>query len=238
MGDVGDPSLPVGEKEVNDFEAVKRASAISRRMLLTSLGAAGAALMVGGKVTLAVKEEAKKPKVVPSSTTLTPNLKLKKTAPLDEPDVNANFDRIDAEFAGRAVTPDFYKSGTGLDDTAAVQAAFDSGKPVIFTRDYYVKSVRMFGVDQKIDFNGYWLWGIAESTNTSAERDCVLEIAGLYMQLFNVKVVSDFNMNYKCGVHWRSESNTRPAEHIKIYGLQINRLLIGLQCCLLLRPCL
>lgn len=207
------------KEQAGDFnvEALPKTPMISRRKMIGSLGMATAALMVGGGGHAF------------AATTTTTNLKLKKTTPVDINDVNYNFDQIDEEFASRAVSPDYYKIGTGTDDTACVQAAFDSGKPVIFTRDYYVKSVRMFGVDQQIDFAGYWLWGISTSTDTVAQKDCVLEIAGLYLQLFNIKVISQFNQNYRCGVHWRSESNIRPAEHIKIYGLQINRFLIGLQ---------
>ncbi|MBP1994524.1 hypothetical protein [Paenibacillus eucommiae] len=234
------------DKKMEDLQSPEQEkSLISRRKLLASLGMAGVALASTGLVNGAISKAYADPiesrtKVKdlmlgssvtgPSTTTLTPNLKLKQTDPLDSIDVNGNFERIDSEFAGRSITPDFYKVGTGLDDTAAVQAAFDSGKPVIFNRDYYVKSVRMFGIDQKIDFNGFWLWGISSSSDTAAERDCVLEIAGLYLQLYNIKVIAyEFSLNYKCGVHWRSESNTRPAEHIKIYGLQINRFIVGLQ---------
>ncbi|MBP1994525.1 hypothetical protein [Paenibacillus eucommiae] len=235
------------DKELENLQSPEQEkSMISRRKLLASLGMAGVALassgLVNGAISKAYADPAENRTKVkdlmkgstvtgPSTTTLTPNLKLKQTDPLDSLDVNGNFEMIDSEFAGRGVTPDFFKVGTGEDDTAAVQAAFDSGQTVIFTRDYYVKSVRMFGINQKIDFNGHWLWGISKSTDSAAEKDCVLEIAGLYLQLYNVQVISDFgyNLNYRCGVHWRSESNTRPAEHIKIYGLQINRFMVGLQ---------
>jgi len=46
------------------------------------------------------------------SATLTAIMELKKTDPLDTADVNANFDQIDQELGGRAVTLDFYKVST------------------------------------------------------------------------------------------------------------------------------
>jgi len=188
---------------------------ISRRKMLGALGMATAALMLSGKSALA-------------ATTLTNNLRLKLTNPLDVDDVNGNFEVIEAEFGNRAVSPDYYKLDTDPDDTACVQAAFDSGRPVIFTRNYQVKSVKMTGSDQNINFNGYWLFGISESTDTEEMRDCVLAISGLYLNLYNIRVGANFKP-YKCGIHWVSRSVSRPAGHIKVFGLQVNRCLVGMQ---------
>ncbi|RAV19274.1 hypothetical protein [Paenibacillus contaminans] len=188
---------------------------ISRRKMIGVLGMGTAAFMLSGKSTFA-------------ATTPTDNLKLKLTTPIDVDDVNVNFERIDEEFGSRAVSPDYFKVGTGPDDTDCVQAAFDSGRPVIFTRNYNVKSVKMTGSDQNIDFNGYWLFGISESTDSEAMRDCVLAISGLYLNIYNIRVGAGFKP-YKCGIHWVSRSVSQPAEHIKIYGLQVNRCLVGIQ---------
>ncbi len=202
--------------EASGHEAANvKPSGISRRKMIGALGVATAAFLVSGKSIFA-------------ATTLTDNLKLKRTTPIDVTDVNENFTRIDSEFGNRAVSPDYYKVGTGFDDTDCVQAAFDSGKPVIFTRNYNVKSVKMTGSDQNIDFNGYWLFGISESTDTEEMRDCVLTISGLYLNLYNIRVGAGFKP-YKCGIHWVSISASRPAEHIKVYGLQVNRCLVGIQ---------
>lgn len=207
-------------------------SAFSRRKLLSSFGLAIVAFLAG-RYSLSgfLKTRTKDVGRLEGAEEIkwTSYLKMKKTNPLDADAVNVNLDQLDSEISSRGVTPDMYKSDTDPDDTRAVQAAFNSGRTVIFTRNYYVKSVRMSGIEQTIDFNGYWLWGISKSEDTEAERDCVLEITGLYLQLFNIKVVSKFNTNYKCGVHWYSIEASKPAEHIKIFGLQINCFLVGLQ---------
>lgn len=212
--------------EENDATRRGEGRRLNRRHALGALVAAAG----GGAMVLASAGPAS------AATTTTTNMKLKKADPLTATAVNENFDSIDAQFAGRAVTPDFYKNASDPDDTAAVQAAFDSGKTVIFTRDYYVKSVSM-NVDywpatpthyQQIDFNGYWLIGVSTSSDSAAMKDCVLEISGKKLRLYNVKVKSDFNVNYRCGVHWRSRTAQRSAEWNTVYGLEIQAFLVGM----------
>ncbi len=192
-------------------------SPISRRKMMTVLGLTGLSLMTGAKLSYA------------NSTTLTTNMKLKKTDPLDVTDVNANFDLIDQEFSRRAVTPDFYKGDTDPDDTLAVQAAFDSGLTVLFTRNYYVKSVEMKGDTQTINFNGYWLIGVTGSGDTAADKDAILKITGIYLELYDIKINGQFNRNYRAAIHWYSRPNFPQAGFINIYGMYIRDILVGIQ---------
>lgn len=198
----------------------------ARRSILALLAGGSAAVVLGESQTASASPPSK------LQTSATANLHLAKPPPLTSELVAAGLDRIDAEFGSRAVTPDFYKLPDDPDDTRAVQAAFDSRKTVIFTRDYNVTSVSM-NVDywpdepigyQKIDFNGYWLHGISTTA-----QDCVLEIAGKMLSLHDVKVTSAFNLNYKYGVWWRSRTHQRSAEWNTVYGLRIHNFLIGLQ---------
>ncbi|MBP1988456.1 hypothetical protein [Paenibacillus eucommiae] len=190
---------------------------LSRRKMLTALGAGSLVFMAGGGIPCAAS---------PLSTAY---LKLSKSDPLDPIDVNGNFDRIDAEFGGRAVTPDFYKVGTGPDDTAAVQAAFDSGQTVIFTRNYYVKSVEMKGDVQTIDFNGYFLIGISKSSDSASDKDAILKITGIYLHLLNLKIEGQFNTNYKAAIHWYSRPGFPHSGYVNIFGLFIRNILVGIQ---------
>lgn len=190
---------------------------ISRRKIIAALGLASLSVMAGGKLSFA------------GSATETTYLKLKKADPLDPTEVNANFDQIDQQFGDRAVTPDFYKVGTGPDDTDAVQAAFDSGRTVVFTRNYYVRSVEMKGDTQTINFNGYWLIGITGSGDVASDKDAILKITGIYLELYDVKINGQFNLNYRAAIHWYSRPGYPQAGFINVYGMYIRDLLVGVQ---------
>jgi len=196
-------------------------SHMNRRNFLAKLGAAGVVLAVGSTKLL--------PERAFAASTYTSNLKLKKTDPIDVMDVNFNFDAIDSEFASRAVTPDYYKIGTGPDDTQAVQDAFNSGRTVIFTRSYNVRSVEIFADNQTIDFNGYYLFGISTPSDSASDKDAILKIRGRYLNLFNVFVYGNYNTAYKCGIHWYSQSASHAAQHNTVFGMFISRVLVGLQ---------
>jgi len=190
---------------------------ISRRKIISALGLAGLSLMASGKISYA------------GPATLTTNMKLKKTDPLDAADVNANFDQIDQELGGRAVTPDFYKVGTDPDDTEAVQAAFDSGRTVVFTRNYYVRSVEMKGDTQTINFNGYWLIGISGVMDSVSDKDAILKITGIYLELYDIKINGQFNLNYRAAIHWYSRPGYPQAGFNNVYGIYIRDVLVGIQ---------
>jgi len=192
---------------------------ISRRKLLTALGAGGLVFMTSGCFPISSY----------SPLSSTAYLKLNQSDPLAPNDVNGNFDRIDSEFGGRAVTPDFYKEGTGPDDTEAVQAAFDSGKTVIFTRNYYVRSVEIKGDVQTIDFNGYFLIGISQGSHSESDKDAILKITGIYLHLLNLKIEGQFNTNYKAAIHWYSRPGHPHSGYVNIFGLFIRNILIGIQ---------
>lgn len=212
-------SIPEGNSSSELSSKLDQALAkpISRRKMMTALGLTGLSLMAGGKISYA------------RSATLTENMKLKLTDPLDAADVNANFDQIDQELGGRAVTPDFYKVGTGPDDTEAVQAAFDSGRTVVFTRNYYVRSVEMKGDTQTINFNGYWLIGITGSGDSVSDKDAILKITGIYLELYDIKINGQFNLNYRAAIHWYSRPGYPQAGFINVYGMYIRDILVGIQ---------
>lgn len=120
------------------------------------------------------------------------------------------------------VTPDQF-TGT---DTARVQAAFDTGRTVQFLRDYYVTTVKMGGVDQEIDFNGFRLVGAATSA-----QDAVLQLTGRQLTLHNLRVDVKFNSNYGGCYRWHSEdvgAGVQPAQYINIYGMHCANARYGL----------
>lgn len=106
--------------------------------------------------------------------------------------------------------------GDGVhDDTAAVQAAFDSGKPVLFGVSCYVQSVVISGVGKTIDFNGHSLVGIAVNS-----PDYLLAITGRELTLYNVKVNCNFKP-YTSAVRWCSLDAGSPAQYNNVYGMHI-----------------
>lgn len=132
-----------------------------------------------------------------------------------------------------AVTPDDFKDpASGEDDTDCVQAAFDSGETVVFTRDYKVRSVEMRGDTQTINFNGYYLYGITDENGTEADKDAILKITGIYLELYDLKINGQFNTNYRAAIHWFSRPTGAAAPmsaYVNIYGLYIRDILVGIQ---------
>ena len=171
-----------------------------------------------------------------ASLTQTPNLKLGLADPLVPETVNANFIAVDEELAARAVTPDMFRQAGDPDDTNAVQAAFDSGKTVIFTRNYGVTSVNISGDSQMINFNGYWL-----GANAEEEEEALLHITGSNLNLYNIMLMGTgvnmdaehtwstvpVNTNYQCGVKWYSEDADQPSTHNTIHNLTVCRFVTG-----------
>jgi hypothetical protein len=113
----------------------------------------------------------------------------------------------------------------GATDQLKVQAAFDSGKPIKFSKDYSVDSVLISSVGQTIDFNGYTLTGTRPLLSTGAQY--VLGISGRELKLYNVSVNANFK-NYACAIRWYSESNAAPAQFNNVYGMAVAYCLVGL----------
>lgn len=114
-------------------------------------------------------------------------------------------------------------NGSG-NDTVAVQAAFDSQRPVVFLQHYLVTQVRIRKNEQHIDFNGFELLGIGGSALKS-----VLDIKCGYSTLINVQVSAQFDSEYECAIHWyTNDTATYYPGFNRIYGLWPRNALIGL----------
>ena len=85
---------------------------------------------------------------------------------------------------------------SGVDSTAAVQFALDSGHPVTFLSDYRVSRVTV-GAGTVLDGQGHALLGAAK-TATNA----VLEVKGDMCDIRDLQVHSDFGAQYASAVHW------------------------------------
>jgi len=109
----------------------------------------------------------------------------------------------------------------GATDTLKVQAAFDSGKSIVFTKNYSVTTVEITVTGQLIDFNGYTLTGVATVATTS-----VLSIHAGYLKLFNVSVNQNFNANYTCAIRMYSDVAVY-SQWCKIYNVYITNAVLG-----------
>lgn len=112
----------------------------------------------------------------------------------------------------------------GATDQIKLQAAFDSGLSIKFTKNYSVDSVSISSVGQTIDFNGYTLTG---TRGAGVGAQYVLGINGRELTLYNIRVNVNFK-NYACGVRWFSVSAGAPAQYIKVYGMHISYAYSGL----------
>jgi len=113
----------------------------------------------------------------------------------------------------------------GATDTLKVQAAFDSGLSIVFTKNYSVDTVTISSIGQTIDFNGYSLIGTRDTGSATAQF--VLAITGRELTLYNVNVNVNFK-NYTSGVRWYSVSSGAPAQYNKVYGMRISNAVNGL----------
>jgi len=113
----------------------------------------------------------------------------------------------------------------GATDQIKVQAAFDSGLPIKFSKSYSVDSVTISSIGQTIDFNGYSLIGTRSLSTTKAQF--VLGIVGRQLTLYNVSVNADFK-NYVAAIRWHSVSNAAPAQFNNVYGMSVAYCEIGL----------
>lgn len=125
---------------------------------------------------------------------------------------------------GMFKTPEEYGATGGANDTLAVQAAFDSGYNVIFTRSYNVDSVTAGTIGQTIDFNGHGLIGIRAS---GGGGQYVMAITGREMKIYGMNINANFG-GYNCCLRWHSISAGLPAQKNNIYGMNLSRCGIGL----------
>jgi hypothetical protein len=113
----------------------------------------------------------------------------------------------------------------GATDQIKVQAAFDSGKPIRFSKSYSVDSVEISSVGQTIDFCGYSLVGTRTFDAVGAQY--VLAITGRELRLYDVSVNANFK-NYASAIRWFSKSAGEPAQYNNVYGMAVAYCNIGL----------
>ena len=122
------------------------------------------------------------------------------------------------------VTPEDYgAAGNGTtDDTAAVQAAFSSGKNVRFLNDYAVRSVTFEGAESIIDFNGHYLKGIGTTD------DFVMIIkAAMYNVFYNLNITANQSTTYY-GCLQIVSTTIRQAQYNVFYGMRFSHAWHGL----------
>ena len=115
------------------------------------------------------------------------------------------------------VTPTWYGASNNATfpyDTAAVQAAFDTGLTVNFTANYSVDNVSLNNNGQTIDFKGFFLAG---ASNYGSEY--LLRIMGAYNKLYNIELGTGFNF-YVGAFFWQSDA-THVCQFNKVFGLNI-----------------
>lgn len=103
------------------------------------------------------------------------------------------------------VTPEDYGATGGADDTNAVQAAIDDGRPVVFTQNYNIRTVTIPFDSQRtiqIDFNNFWLNYIGDGTDTAC-----LVMRGHSCTLKNIKINNTTGYSL-IGMYWTSASNS------------------------------
>lgn len=118
---------------------------------------------------------------------------------------------------------DFGATGTSVfpGDTVAVQRALDDGRPVKFTRDYYVDSVTISGIGRTVNFNNYTLNGCSTGT-----PDYLLSITGRELKLYGISLDAKFK-TYSSALRWYSLSSGAPSQYNKIFGLHIANATVG-----------
>ena len=125
---------------------------------------------------------------------------------------------VQAELRGKSITPNDFGATGGADDTTAVQAAFNDGRPVIFEQDYNVTTVTYSG-SGRVDFNGHFLVGVA-SVATSA----IFVIKSVGATLIDVRVKggvanTSINTNYTCAIWWYW--STGASQYNDVFGMNI-----------------
>lgn len=119
---------------------------------------------------------------------------------------------------------DIFKWAQLFYNTHAVQAAFDSHRPVKFARDYFVTTVKITGGGKTIDFDGYKLSGWNPPVNTNA----LLEINANYSVCYNVRVDANFHVEYGAAIWWYSVESGTAAMQNTFYGMRIDNTILGL----------
>lgn len=122
------------------------------------------------------------------------------------------------------VTPEDYGAigDATTDDTAAVQAAFSSGKNVRFLNDYAVRSVTFEGSESIIDFNGHYLKGIGTTD------DFVMIIkAAMYNVFYNLNITANQSTTYY-GCLQIVSTTIRQAQYNVFYGMRFSHAWHGL----------
>lgn len=120
---------------------------------------------------------------------------------------------------------EFGASGDGVDYSVQVQAAFDSGFPIIFDKDYTASHVKIRGEGKVITFNGYSLQPPSGPKVTT--ENFLLDITCRASDLYLIKVNVAF-LPYEGAIRWHSLSAGNPSNNNNIYGMYPIYALTGL----------
>lgn len=124
-----------------------------------------------------------------------------------------------ASAANYYVTPEDYGAqGGNADDTAAVQAAINDGRPVIFTQNYNITSIVIPNDSTRtihINGNNRWLNYIGDGSETAA-----VIMKGVNVTIENLNINNTTSIE-KIGMYWTSDDVSHPSEFNYIRGMNI-----------------
>lgn len=110
------------------------------------------------------------------------------------------------------------------DDTAAIQAAIDSGNSLHFPNgSYLVSNINFNQVSKAYYFNDATIVGSSTSAATS-----VVQITGHYLDFYDLKINGNKRSGDIAGIHWHSLSSGAPAQWVRIHNLNIVYCNIGI----------
>ena len=126
---------------------------------------------------------------------------------------------IKASAATYYVTPEDYGAqGGNADDTLAIQAAINDGRPVIFTQNYNITSITIPNDSSRtihIDGNNRWLNYIGDGSETAA-----VIMKGVNVTIENLNI-NNTTSHEKIGMYWTSDDAAHPSEFNYIRGMNI-----------------
>lgn len=126
---------------------------------------------------------------------------------------------------GAGIVPQVYPEwwgvvgNTGSFDTAAVQAAFNAGPPIWFSKPYYVTSVTLSGTKKMLHANRCALIGVSSTPAT----DSIFRWQAYNSEAHDISVDGNLNTNYLSAFHWDSVDAAHPAQYNNIFGLSVDR---------------
>lgn len=110
---------------------------------------------------------------------------------------------------------DFGAVGDGVtDDTAAIQAAINTGSPLFWPAGNYKVTTLTANVETVWFFDNAQL--IAGATTATT---CLIKFGGVHCKIYNMKLNGNFNLNYTCMLWWYNDAAS--SQHNDFYDLEI-----------------